>query len=204
MACYDKEIYYYTHAPDEDLDQDTFEDIPKDKFLTGLQAKRDKLAANPAPFLPQEPFALVHGDFCGRNMIIHNGKINAIIDWEFAGSYPLSELLGGTGIEMFELDDDNLLEHGQWSDKIRDLIVDKARARAWNDEKLELLVGEGNRELQLARLEMIPMLDVDDDGESAPGDDTNDAAIADENAINISSVAESLPVISVDTRMDEQ
>lgn len=137
-------------------------------------------------------------------MMIHNGKINAIIDWEFAGSYPLSELLGGTGIEMFELEDDNLLEHSEWSDKIRDSIVEKARARGWDDEKLELLVGEGNRELQLARQEMIPMLDVDVEEGSTPGDDTNDAAIADEKAINISSVAKSLPVIRVETRMDEQ
>ena len=109
----------------------------------------------------------MHGDFCGRNMMVHNGSISAVIDWEFAGSYPLSELLGGTGVELFELEDDNLLEYRQWSDRIRDATVEKARSRGWEEDRMALLVGPGNRELQLARLEMIPM---DDDADSVEDD----------------------------------
>ena len=82
----------------------------------------------------------------------------------------MSELLGGTGIELFELEDENLVEYGQWSDRIRDAVVEKARARGWEEGKIALLVGEGNRELQLARREMVPMggssTDEDDETES--------------------------------------
>lgn len=128
VACYDKEIYYYTHASPEDLDEDLFETITKEKFIESLQTTRNELFSNPSPFLPQEPFALVHGDFYGRNIMVHNGHISAVIDWEFAGSYPLSELLSGMGVELFELEDDNLLEHGQWSDRIKDIAVRAFRA----------------------------------------------------------------------------
>ena len=102
--------------------------------------------------------------------MVHNGHIRAVIDWEFAGSYPLSEVLGGTGIGFFELEDENLREYGEWSDRLRHLIVNKARARGWEEEKTALLVGPGNEELQLARREMgpwdMPEGDADDDGDS--------------------------------------
>ena len=97
--------------------------------------------------------------------MVHNGHISAVIDWEFAGSYPLSELLGGVGVELFELEDDNLLEYGQWSDRIRDAIVEKVRGGGWDEDQVALMGGPGNRELQLARIEMIPMDDEDDYGE---------------------------------------
>ncbi len=171
IACYDKEIYYYTHASAEDLDEDLFETTSKEKFVESLRAARDRLIADPSPFLPQEPFALVHGDFCGRNIMVHNGHINAVIDWEFAGSYPLSELLGGVGVELFELEDDNLLEYRRWSDRIRDALVEKVRGRGWDEDQVALMVGPGNRDLQLARIEMIPMDDEDDSGEDDGGRD---------------------------------
>lgn len=114
--------------------------------------------------------------------MVHNGHISAIIDWEFAGSYPLSELLGGTGVELFELEDENLLEYGQWSDRIRDMVVEKARGRGWGEEKIALLVGEGNRELQLARREMVPMGEFSDDdghsGEGSPGAEDEVGAVS--------------------------
>lgn len=175
IACYDKEIHYYTNAPAEDLDEDLFEDTSKEEFIESLRTARDKLFSDMSSFLPQEPFALVHGDFCGRNMMVHNGHISAIIDWEFAGSYPLSELLGGVGVELFELEDDNLVEYRKWSDKIKDAVVEKVRSRGWDEDKVALLVGQGNREVQLARREMIPMDDEayseEDDGD---GDDSEE------------------------------
>ena len=57
---------------------------------------------------------------------VRDGHIRAIIDWDFAGSFRLSEVLGGTGWELFELDE-NLGEYGVWNDRMRDLLVDKAR-----------------------------------------------------------------------------
>jgi len=45
-----------------------------------------------ADFLRQEvttraapPFSLAHGDFCPKNLLIHDGTVVGIIDWEFAG-----------------------------------------------------------------------------------------------------------------------
>ena len=107
--------------------------------------------------------------------MIQDGHVRAIIDWEFAGSYPLSELLGGTGVELFELEDENLVEYGEWSDRIRELITEKAKARGWDESKIALLVGEGNMELQLARRELVPMDDdFDDVGSVAEDDDMGD------------------------------
>ena len=182
IACYDKEIYYYTNVSAEDLDEDLFETTSKEKFIEFLRTTRDKLISDVSSFLPQEPFALMHGDFCGRNIMVHNGSISAVIDWEFAGSYPLSELLGGMGVELFEQEDDNLLEYRQWSDRIRDAIVEKARSRGWDEDRVALLVGPGNRELQLASIEMIPMDDeCSDRNEDDGGADDHGGGNIDEN-----------------------
>lgn len=159
-----------------DLDDDVFDEMPREKFLAELKATRDGLASENIELGPQEPFALVHGDFCGRNIMIHDGHVKAVLDWEFAGSYPLSEILGGIAIEVFELEDENLLENEHWSDVIRDKIVDRARDKGWQEERIQLLVGEGNGELQLARREMVPMGGLSDDGNSAEGDEDVSAA----------------------------
>ncbi|KAH7410475.1 kinase-like domain-containing protein [Phaeosphaeria sp. MPI-PUGE-AT-0046c] len=39
-------------------------------------------------FPESAPFVLTHGDLNLTNIIVHDGKIVAIIDWEFAGYYP--------------------------------------------------------------------------------------------------------------------
>ncbi|CAD6574326.1 MAG: hypothetical protein ASARMPRED_006663 [Alectoria sarmentosa] len=154
VACYDKEICYYTNASAEELDEGLFETTPKEHFIESLRTCRDRLFSDISSFLPQEPFALMHGDFCGRNTTVHDGHISAVIDWEFAGSCPLSELLGGVGGELFELEDDNLLEYRQWSDRIKDGVVEK--------------------EVQLARREMIPMDDNADSDEDEDEDEDED------------------------------
>ena len=59
-----------------------------------------------------------------------------------------------------------MLEYGKWSDRINDLAVEKARARGWDKGKIELLVGPGNMELQLARREMVPMGNVEGEDDS--------------------------------------
>ena len=186
MACYDKDIYYYSHASDEDLDPDLVDNpTEKEDFIAELRSTRARLLADPSDFLPQEPFALVHGDFCGRNILVHDGHVRSIIDWEFAGFYPLNEVVGGTGIELFELEDANLMEYGMWGDRMRDLLVDKARFRGWEEEKVELLVGQGNTELQLARREMVPLGDYDcEDG--GDGDENEEAATEEVNGLSIS------------------
>lgn len=113
--------------------------------------------------------------------MVQKGHIRAVIDWEFAGSYPLSELFGGMGVELFELEDDNLLEYRHWSDTIKDAVVEKVRSRGWDEDRVALLVGPGDRELQLARREMIPMDDGADSGEDdGTAGDSRSEGISDE------------------------
>lgn len=157
LACYDKEIYYYLNASEEDTDQEFFEDVPKEDFIKTLQDKRQSIAEDNTAFLPEEPFVLVHGDLHGRNIMMRDGRIEAILDWEFAGSYPLSELLGGMGVDVLEVEDDaGEVENNDWSEVIVKLAGDIAKSRGWDDRRLGLLVGDGNLELQNARVEMFP------------------------------------------------
>lgn len=157
LACYDKEIYYYLNASEEDVDQDFFEDVPKEDFIKSLQDTRQSIAEDDAAFLPEEPFVLVHGDLHGRNIMMKDGNIEAILDWEFAGSYPLSELLGGLGVDVLEIEDEaGEVENNSWSEVIVKLAGEIAKSRGWDDRRLGLLVGDGNMELQNARVEMFP------------------------------------------------
>lgn len=54
-----------------------------------------------------------------RNIVVHDGHISAVIDMEFAGSCPMSELLGGVGVEWFEMEDEILwsIDHGATESK---------------------------------------------------------------------------------------
>lgn len=157
LACYDKEICYYLNASEEDIDQDFFEDIPKEDFIKSLQDTRQSIAEDDIAFQPEETFVLVHGDLHGRNIMMKDGHIEAILDWEFAGSYPLSELLGGMGVDVLEVEDDEgEVENNSWSDVIVKLAGEIAKSRGWDDRRLGLLVGDGNFELQKARVEMFP------------------------------------------------
>ena len=89
--------------------------------------------------------------------MVKDGRIKAILDWEFAGSYPLSELLGGMGVDIVEVEDkESEDENDVWSGKIVGLVEEVAREKGWTDEKIRLLVGHGNRDLQKVRVEMFP------------------------------------------------
>ena len=65
-------------------------------------------------------------------------------------------------MELFALEDENALEYGRWSDKVRDTLVEKVRSRRWDEDQVALSVGTGKREVQLARRDMIAM---DDEGD---------------------------------------
>ncbi|KAJ5088840.1 hypothetical protein N7456_012456 [Penicillium angulare] len=154
LACYEREICYYTHAPEHDIDEDLFRETSVQDFIVELQKKRDSIARID---MTDEPFSLVHGDLHGRNILTKNGEISAFIDWEFAGSYPLSETLTDGGIDVvepnsMELDEENLI----WNIKICNLIRRKAKERLWPQNEVDLLMGDGNPELGIARSEMFP------------------------------------------------
>ena len=157
LACYDKEIYYYSHAAEEDIEDGFFGEVSVEAFVKTLQATRQSIADDDTAFVPDEPFVLVHGDLHGRNIMMKDGRIEAILDWEFAGSYPLSELLGGTGVDVLEMEtEEDVDENEKWSDVILELVGEIARSKAWEERRLALLLGSGNYELQKARVEMVP------------------------------------------------
>ena len=157
LACYDKEIYYYSYASEEDIDQDFFEEVSKADFIKTLQATRQSIAEDDEAFLPEEPFVLNHGDFHGRNIMMKDGQIAAVIDWEFAGFYPLSELLGGVGVDVLEMQaDEDVDENNKWSEVIVKLAGEVARSRGWDERSVALLLGDGNPDLQRVRAEMFP------------------------------------------------
>jgi len=156
LACYDKEIFYYTHASNDDVGE-LFEDTTREAFVASLKFTRNVLRNSTTTGLLEEPFVLNHGDFHGRNIMVRDKKIVAILDWEFAGSYPLSEVLAGTGVDVVEMEDDETVDEAwKWSDRIVAAAEERAREGGWDEEKVKLFVGQGNRELQAARMEMLP------------------------------------------------
>ena len=174
VACYDKEIHYYTHAPESDLDASLFDVVPRDEFIKSLQATRSRLASFPSTFLPEQPYALVHNDINGRNIMMQNKKIAAVLDWEFAGSYPLGEMLAGRGVDMLEMvDEETAEENSIWSLRMLELVAEAARGRGWEEAKVEVLVGEGNEELGLARMEMVPDVLGEDASDVGTGGDAD-------------------------------
>ncbi|KAL7274431.1 hypothetical protein RUND412_002676 [Rhizina undulata] len=136
IACYDKEIYYYTHAAESDIKQDLFENTSLPDFVQTLQATRQLLLDDDSNFQPEEPFVLNH---------------------EFAGAYPLSELLSVEGVDIIEcVDAPSMKENSKWCDRILDHVKDSVSKRGWNEEVIKLLLEGNNEVLQRARCEIFP------------------------------------------------
>ena len=56
------------------------------KYFNGTDAQREKcLQSWPA----MEPFTFTHNDLCPGNIMIHEGHVSGIIDWDEAGYYPV-------------------------------------------------------------------------------------------------------------------
>lgn len=120
-----------------------------------LGRKKDDLKATYD--IPDEPFVLVHGDLHGRNILVRGDRILAIIDWEFAGSYPLSETLTGGDVDVVDVNSEELEdENTVWAWKIREAIRQEVSRRGWEPNRIALLMGDGNFELGRARGEMFP------------------------------------------------
>lgn len=121
-----------------------------------MQGKRAALAASASTGLPEEPFAVAHNDLQGRNIIVRDKRICAVLDWEFAGAYPLSQLVD-TGVDVLEMEtDEDEDEDFLWSHRISDLVEGRAKERGWEDGKIKTLIGQGREELNAARMEMFP------------------------------------------------
>ncbi|KAI1738446.1 kinase-like domain-containing protein [Xylaria scruposa] len=155
LSCYDREIYYYTHAPGKDIDEDLFVDVSVRDFVEELREKRKALSETD---IVDEPFVLAHGDFHGRNILARGDQITAVLDWDFAGSYPLSETLSYNGdVNVVEMESEELYnENLTWGGKIRVFVQDEVVRRSWDQSRIDLLMGDGSSELGVARMEMFP------------------------------------------------
>jgi len=155
LAYYDKEIYYYENATVEDF-EDTFEETQsRETFVKHLKEERKTVKMWEAR---KEPFVLMHGDLHGRNILMtSDGDLAAVLDWEFAGSYPLSEALSSGDVDVVEATSDELDEENTvWGFRIRQLIKEGAKERGWKGDDIELLSGDGDMVVGIARTEMIP------------------------------------------------
>lgn len=157
LASYDKEISYHLHAPASDIDGDLFETVSPVEYTQRLRSERASIASDPtACGDPDEPFVLVHGDFSGSNVIVQGTDVKAVIDWDFAGSFPLSEL-ASDGFEVFETtSDEDVEEMFKWDKKIFAMMEAVAVRKGWEGKDLGWLLGGGNPTFQTARVEMFP------------------------------------------------
>ena len=121
-----------------------------------LREKRRFLEANWVAV--NEPFVLVHGDFNGRNIMVQGTKVVAVLDWEFSGAYPLSELVGGgVGVDILEVvDDESEKENSKWCRRILRMAAETARQRCWPKNEVEMLISDGDPVVGFARTEMCP------------------------------------------------
>ena len=77
--------------------------------------------------------------------------------WESAGSCLLSELLGGVGVGALEMEtEEDVEENNKWSEVMMRLAAQMAQSNGWDEQRLALLLGDGNFELQKARVGMVP------------------------------------------------
>ena len=60
------------------------------------------------------------------------------------------------------MDNKTVGKNSAWSLRMDELVAEAARARGWDEERVSLLVGGGNEELGLARIEMVPDFCVED------------------------------------------
>ena len=170
LACYDREICYYKRATIAEIIESGFEATPSSiaDFVLELQAEQETLRGSFTSFdaIDAEPLVLVHDDFHSRNLLVREGHLVGVIDWEFSGVYPLSELLGPISIvqvsEVYRgetTEDENdpwEEEEDTWHQQYRAEVERVVRERGWKEEDIKTVMGEGHRVLQTARFIMFP------------------------------------------------
>lgn len=106
-----------------------------------------------------EPRVLVHEDFHAGNILVRDGHIVGILDWEFSGVYPLSELLGPILIlQVSSPGRDNLTEEEEvkWHERYLQEVESVVLKRGWSNPSISALMGDGHQVLQKARSIMFP------------------------------------------------
>ena len=82
--------------------------------------------------------------------------MQGVLDWEFSGAYPMSELLsGGIGVDILEVDgDESDRENTLWSGGIVHKVGETEKQRGWGEKELVVLLSNGDPLLSYARTEM--------------------------------------------------
>jgi aminoglycoside phosphotransferase (APT) family kinase protein len=76
---------------------------------------------------PAAPYTFTHGDLTNVNIMVENGSITGIIDWEMAGYYPVWWEYVGTSVADSE-------EDREWKTLLRKYMPDYSAAREfWLD-----------------------------------------------------------------------
>ena len=101
-------------------------------------------------------------------MLVRDGCLVGIVDWEFSGVYPLSELLGA--IQLVQVSspyrsEGTEEEEEEWGRRYRQDLEKIIRQRGWSEGNIRALLGGGLSDFQKARAVMFP------DGDSGGGDD---------------------------------
>ena len=92
-------------------------------------------------------------------MIVRDGHIVGILDWEFSGIYLLSELMGSIAILQISAPHrDELTEEEElrWEERYRHDVGVVVRERGWKHENIKALMCGGRPVLQKARSIMFP------------------------------------------------
>ncbi|KAF2233252.1 kinase-like protein [Viridothelium virens] len=147
LSCYDREIYYYTHTDEGDIISEAFEQMSVMDFVTQLKLERQALVGDELTFqqIDAERLVLVHEDFHAGNMLVRDGHLVGVLDWEFSGVYPLSQLLGPTAILQISApnrDESTEDEETEWQKRYKDSIAVVLRQRGWTDDDIKIAIGD--------------------------------------------------------------
>ena len=142
--------------------EEAFEDTSVAEFVARLKVERQALLDNnESQFqaIDAEPLVLVHEDFHAGNMLVRDGHLVGVVDWEFSGVYPLSELFATPDILMISSPDRNETterEELEWHDRYLQEFDKVVRQRGWREEDRNIARGEGHKILGKARAIMFP------------------------------------------------
>lgn len=136
LGCYEKEIFYNTKT---DKIETWYGTCAKSH---GRELEKQRKALSYAEII-DEPFVFIHGDFHGRNIMVKDGRISGVIGWEFAGSYPLSQVFfeGLTFVGSYSDEDEYKFYHENklWEGEVREYMIRLARKRNWEEHHIDML-----------------------------------------------------------------
>ncbi|KAM5435501.1 hypothetical protein McanMca71_006961 [Microsporum canis] len=159
------DIHYYAHGGN-DIEKAFFTRTPLPQWIEHLKSERQAIAAGEKAdvyrLIDEEPICICHGDFSTSNILVREGNVVGVIDWEFAGTYPLSEVLGPMDIislaeKHYHAGRDAAEEESEkWNKKVLVDIEAVARQRSWSEKDVKVLMRGSHGIFAKAQFEMFP------------------------------------------------